>query len=194
MSSNLNAYLQQVFRRFRLGGWYGWKTAEYTLGAPTIRQVDKEWSYGDAGSLGEEKVNYETMKFVLVMCCGQGQACGVDDRSFWWADLPDDVVKTIAAMVGVEPKVKLRIIKTGNRAATAEVAWQDSYGRLGKIIKTWSRPCMTLPQGATLTLARQERAEQDQEEYMLYNPTIDVMLGETPQPRRGRSVRGHAVA
>ena len=97
-------------------------------------------------------------------------------------------------MIGVEPKVKLRIIKTGERAATAEVSWQDSYGRPGKIIKTWSRPCMTFPQGAPLTSARQERAEQDQEEYMLYNPTIDVMLGEPPQPRRGRNARGHAVA
>ena len=76
-------------------------------------------------------------------------------------------------MIGVEPKVKLRIIKTGDRAAAAEVAWQDSYGRPGKIIKTWSRPCMTLPQGAPLTSARQERAEQDQEEYRLYNPRVD---------------------
>ena len=67
-------------------------------------------------------MNHETMKFVLVMCCGQGQACGADDRSFWWADLPDEMINTIAAMIGVQPKAKIRIIKTGGSAATAEVA------------------------------------------------------------------------
>ena len=156
------------------------------MGAPTIRQLDVEWIYGET----EENAKHETMKFVLVMCCGQGQARGADDHSFWWADLPDDVIKTIAAMIGVEPKLQLRFIRIAGRAVTAEVALQELDGRPGKIIKAWGRPCMSLPQGIPLTSTRQERAKQDQEQQEeYYNPTVDVMLGEPFQARRGRIAR-----
>lgn len=153
MGANSREHLSRASRLFigwhramnaRQDDFYGWMAQYIYWCRPTVLRAATQYSYEDARSPVDMG---DVLHFLLVTCFGQFQPSAMDDlpihQQIWWGDLPQEVLANVAVMIGVESRIRTRIIRAGFESVPTEVILQNVrrslYSSPGQLIKRWAQ-------------------------------------------------------